>query len=89
MKEENETYDIYYDELGDFLEVSFGIAPKTEFSEEIEPGVFVTRDEESKEVKSVGILSFKKRAKEAILKKVLKQIGMSILLDISIDKSYN
>ena len=86
MKEEHETYDIYYDEEGDFLEVSFGLAPKTEFSEEIEPGVFVTRDEESNEVKSVGILSFKKRAKEAILKKVLKKLGMSIPLDISVSK---
>lgn len=32
---EQETYDIYYDEQGDFLEITFGLPPKTEYSDEI------------------------------------------------------
>ena len=82
-----ETIDIYYDELGDFLEVSFGLPPETEYTEDIEKGIFVTKDRKTHEVKSVGILSFKAKAKEAILKRVLKQLGMSIPLDISASKS--
>lgn len=84
MKEESETYDIYYDELGDFLEVTFGIPPKTEYSEEIEPGVFITKDKETNEIKGVGILSFKKRVE--ILKKVLNKINKKLPLDINISQ---
>ena len=79
-----ETFDIYYEELGDFLEISFGIPPKTEYTEDLEEGIFITKDRETQEVKSIGIIGFKKRAKEAILKRVLKQLGMSIPLEISI-----
>ena len=79
-----ETFDLYYDELGDFLEISFGLAPETEYTEDLEEGIFVTKDRKTNEVKSIGILSFKKRAKEAILKRVLKQLGISIPLEISI-----
>lgn len=84
-----ETVDIYYDEQGDFLEISFGLPPETEYTEDIESGVFVTKDRKTHDIKSLGILNFKTRAKEVILKKILKQLGMSIPLDISISKSYN
>jgi len=77
-----QTFDIYYDELGDFLEISFGPPPKTEYTEDLEEGIFVTKDRKTHEIKSIGILSFKKRAKEAILKRVLKRLGMSIPLEI-------
>ena len=79
-----ETFDVYYEELGDFLEISFGIPPKTEYTEDIEDGIFITKDRETQEVKSIGIIGFKKRAKETILKRVLKQLGMSIPLEINI-----
>ncbi len=79
-----ETFDVYYDELGDFLEISFGLAPETEYTEDLEEGIFVTKDRKTNEIKSIGILSFKKRAKEAILKRILKQLGISIPLEISI-----
>jgi len=79
-----ETFDVYYDELGDFLEVSFGVPPKTEYTEELEEGTFVTKDGETNEVKSIGILGFKKRAKESALKKALKKLGMSIPLEINV-----
>ena len=79
-----ETFDVYYEELGDFLEISFGIPPKTEYTEDMEEGIFITKDRETQEVKSIGIIGFKKRAKETILKRVLKQLGMSIPLKINI-----
>ncbi|PIN77562.1 hypothetical protein COV15_01805 [Candidatus Woesearchaeota archaeon CG10_big_fil_rev_8_21_14_0_10_34_12] len=79
-----ETFDVYYDELGDFLEVSFGVPPEAEYTEEKEEGVFVTRDADTDEVKGIGILSFKKRTKEVVLKRILKQLGMSIPLEISV-----
>ena len=83
MKDQ-ETFDVYYDELGDFLEISFGLPPKTEYTEDIEEGIFVTKDRETHEIKSIGILNFKKRAKEVILKRILRQLGMSIPLEISV-----
>ena len=83
----HETIDIYYDEPGDFLELSFGLPPKTEYTEDLEEGIFVTKDRKTNEIKSIGILGFKNRAKEAVLKKILKQLGMSIPLDISASKS--
>ena len=78
------TFDVYYDELGDFLEISFDVAPKTEYTEDLEEGIFVTKDRETQEVKSIGILSFKKRARETILERVLQRLGMSIPLEISV-----
>lgn len=79
-----ETVDIYYDEQGDFLEVSFGLPPKTEYTEDLEEDISVTKDRKTNEIKSIGILGFKKRAEEAVLKRVLKQLGMTMPLDISI-----
>jgi len=81
-----ETIDIYYDEPGDFLEISFGVPPEREYTEDVEPGVFVTRDRETGDIKSIGILNFKTRAKEAVLKKVLKQLDISMPLDISVSE---
>ena len=81
---EQETYDIYYDEAGDFLEITFGVPPKTEYSEEIEPGVFITKDEKTNEIKGVGILSFKKRVQ--ILKEVLNKINKKLPLEINLSK---
>ena len=78
------TFDVYYDELGDFLEVSFGLPPETEYTEDIEDGIFVTKDRKTNEIKSIGILSFKARAKEAILNKILKRLGMSIPIEITV-----
>ncbi len=54
---------IYYDEEGDFLEISAGKASKCH-AEEVEPGIFIRKDEETNEIKSIGILGFKKRSKD-------------------------
>ncbi|MDO8460390.1 MAG: DUF2283 domain-containing protein [Nanoarchaeota archaeon] len=81
MKGKN-TYDIYYDEEGDFLEVTFGEPIQEEYSNEIEPGVFVTKDEETEEVKGISILSFKKRVQ--ILKRLLNQMDIHLPIEISL-----
>lgn len=53
---------VYYDEEGDFLEISVG-KPTKSYAEEVRDGVFIRKDEVTDEIKSIGILSFKKRAK--------------------------
>ncbi|MBS3080845.1 DUF2283 domain-containing protein [Candidatus Pacearchaeota archaeon] len=77
----NEIYEIYYDEEGDFLEITFGIPPETEYSDEIEPGIFITKDEKTNEIKGVGIIDFKKRYK--ILKETLNKLNINFPLNIS------
>ena len=76
-----ENMNIYYDEEGDFLEITFGIPPKKEYSDEVEPGVFITRDEKTEKIKGIGILSFKKRTQ--ILKELLQKLELKLPLEIS------
>lgn len=56
---------IYYDEEGDFLEISAG-EPSKCYAEEVEPGVFIRFDKKTDEAKNIGILNFKKRAKNIV-----------------------
>jgi len=80
-----EAIDIYYDEEGDYLEVSFGAPPEKEYTEDLDSReVLITRDENTDKVKSIGILAFKKRTN--ILKEVLKKLNMSMPLDVSASK---
>ena len=51
----------YYDEQGDFLEISIG-EPTECFAEEIEPGIFARIDKKTGEVKSISVLDFRKRS---------------------------
>ena len=53
---------LYYDEGGDFLKISLGKPSKCHASE-VEPGIFLRFDDQTNEVKSIGILDFKKRSK--------------------------
>ena len=78
---ENNTYDIYYDEEGDFLEITFGLPPENEYTDQIEKGVFITKDSETNEIKGIGILSFRKRTD--VLKKVLQRFNLKFPLQIS------
>jgi len=77
------TYDIYYDEEADFLEITFDVPPQKEYTDEIEEGVFITKDEETNEIKGIGILSFRGRVE--ILKRILNKVNMKLPLNISID----
>ena len=79
---ENHTYEIYYDEPGDFLEIFFGEPAKC-YTEESEPDIFIRKDQETDEVKSIGILSFKKRGAK-ILNGVLLRINKKLPIQISI-----
>jgi len=67
---------VYYDEKGDFLEISIKKPTKC-YAEEVEPGIFLRIDEKTEEVRSVGILSFKKRAKH------LKDIKLNLPIDVN------
>ncbi|MEK6811780.1 MAG: hypothetical protein AABX96_04685 [Nanoarchaeota archaeon] len=79
---EHKTYDVYYDEEGDFLEVSFEEPAKSGTTEEIQTGVFVTRDIDTNNVTNVGILSFKKRVQ--LLKIVLASLNKRLPIEISV-----
>ena len=52
---------LYYDEEGDFLEISIGESTECH-AEEIEPGIFLRTDIKTGKVKSISILDFRKRA---------------------------
>ena len=81
MKKYN-TYNIYYDEEGDFLEITFVDPPKESYCEKLEPGVFVRKNEEDNQIIGIGILSFKKRTQ--ILKRILEKINFDFPLNISV-----
>ncbi len=80
-----EAIDIYYDEEGDYLEISFGAPPEKEYTEQLDSEVLITRDENTNEVKSIGIIAFKKRVN--ILKEILKKLNLSMPLEVSISES--
>ena len=68
--------EVYYCEEGDFLEISVGNPTKC-YASEVQHGAFLRIDEKSEEVKSVGILGFKKRAKD------LKDIKLDIPVEVN------
>ena len=68
---------VYYDEEGDFLEISVG-EPTKSYASEVEPGVFIRKDNKTNDIKSIGILGFKKRAKN------LKDIKLNLPVDIKL-----
>ena len=82
MKEENNTYEVYYDKMADFLEIFIG-EPVNCHAEEIEEGVFVRRDSKTNEIKSIGILGFKKRVQ--ILNQILSRFKIEIPLNITLN----
>ena len=67
---------VYYDEEGDFLEISIGKPTKC-YAVEVQPGIFLRKDEKTKEVKSIGIVSFKKRSKD------MKEIKLDLPIEIN------
>lgn len=68
---------IHYDEEGDFLEIAVG-KPSRAYAEEVAPGVFIRKDEKTDEVKSIGILGFKKRSKDMHDIEVLLPVKVSM-----------
>ena len=82
MNIENQTYEVYYDKEGDFLEVSFGESAEEGTTEEIEEGIFITRDIETGKITDIGILDFKKRV--WVLAKILKKFNIELPLKIDV-----
>ena len=80
MENELNTYDVHYDEESDFLEISFGLPAEEGTTEEIEEGIFITRDIETQEIKNVGILDFKQRA--VILRQILNNLNLRLPVDV-------
>jgi hypothetical protein len=68
---------VYYDEEGDFLEISVG-KPSKCVATELSQGVFIRKDEKSDEVRSIGILGFKNRSKG------LKDIKVDVPVEINL-----
>ncbi|HLC32967.1 MAG TPA: DUF2283 domain-containing protein [Candidatus Nanoarchaeia archaeon] len=67
---------VYYDEESDFLEISVGKPTKC-YADEVKPGIFLRKDEKTHEIKSIGILSFKKRS-------AAKDIELNLPVNIAI-----
>ena len=72
-----EQMSVNYDEEGDFLEINIGSKSEC-YAEEIEPGVFIRKDERTDEIKGIGIIDFKKRSKS------LKDIGLALPFKIEV-----
>jgi len=79
-KMENKTYDIYYDEEGDFLEVTFGELALNQGTEHLDNEVLITRNLDNNEVYSIGIIGFRKRC--YILNEILKKMNINFPLNI-------
>lgn len=69
---------VHYDEESDFLEISIGKPTKC-YADEIKPGIFLRKDEKTNEIRSIGIVGFKKRSK------ALKDIEFNLPVDISLN----
>lgn len=80
--EEEQTYEVYYDKIGDFIEVSFGDPAKEGTTEEIEDGIFITRDIETKKITDIAISDFKKRVD--VLNRILKRFNIKVPLEINV-----
>ena len=76
-----ELYEIHYEKESDFLEVLFGESSKC-IASEVQDGVFVRKDIKTGEVKSIGILGFKKRVQ--LLKKVMASYNKVLPIEIGI-----
>ena len=71
---------VYYDEEGDFLEISVGRPAKC-YAEEVKPGVFLRKDEKTDQVRSISIMNFKKKSKN------LKSINFELPISINFSAS--
>ena len=68
--------DIYYDEEGDFLEITIIDPPEESYCENINEDVFIRKDEKTGEAIGIGILNFKEHGKN--LREVLSNVPIKI-----------
>jgi len=76
----NGKIDIYYDEEGDFLEITIANPPEESYCEDIDEDVFIRRDEKTREVIGIGILNFKEHSKD--LKDILIKAPVKINFEL-------
>jgi len=79
---QHNTFDIYYDTEADFLELTIGLPPENETSEQTEDEVILSKDADTGRIYGIGILSFGKR--QEILKKLLQNLNIDFPLKIGI-----
>ena len=68
--------DIFYDEEGDFLEITIANPPSESYCEDISENVFVRKDEKTGDVIGIGILNFKEHPVD--LKNILVNMPVKI-----------
>ncbi|MFC1682484.1 DUF2283 domain-containing protein [Nanoarchaeota archaeon] len=64
--------DIYYDDEGDFLEITMMPVPEDSYCEDISEDVFVRKNSETNEIVGIGILNF--RLNSGKLREILSKI---------------
>ena len=70
---------IYYDEEGDFLEITIG-KPRRDYGDHVSEDVVLFKDEETDEVTGIGIFNFKSRTKN------LDEINLNLPINISLEQ---
>ena len=68
--------DIYYDNEGDFLEITILNPPSESYCEDINEDVFLRKDEKTGEIIGIGILNFKEHSDD--LKDILVNVPVKI-----------
>ena len=68
--------DIYYDDEGDFLEITIMPPPNESYCEDVNDDVFIRKDENTGEVVGIGILNFRKHTNN--LKDILAKVPVKI-----------
>jgi len=68
--------DIYYDEEGDFLEITISNPPEESYCEDVKEDIFLRRDEHTNEIIGIGILNFKEHTED--LKDMLENLPVKI-----------
>lgn len=71
--------DIYYDDEGDFLEITVANPPKESYCEDIDEDVYVRKDEKTGEIIGIGILNFRLHTND--LKNILSRVPVKINFD--------
>ncbi len=71
--------DIYYDEEGDFLEITIMNPPKESYCEDVNEDVFVRKAEGTGEVVGIAVLNFKEHTKD------LRDILVNVPIEISFE----
>jgi len=77
-------FDIYYDDEGDFFEITIMPPPEQSFCEDVSEDVFIRKDSYTEEVVGIGILNFKKHADS--LKEIISKVPLKINFTISAEK---